>query len=398
MLVFAALTLVAAPIIERPDPHPDIPVGNVITAYVGPRFVTGESFVPEARTVLVDETGRVRALLNGPPPKDAHVVTLPGKLAVAGLHDAHVHLEGIGRLHEGVELLGALSVKEAVARVKAWATAHPQATVVEGRGWDQSRYAHGAWPTARELEGAVSSSQPAVLERVDGHAIWVNQRALTLAGITRDTPDPAGGKIIRDSAGAPSGVLIDNAMDLVRKKLPQPSASDTERWLVAGMKACADAGLVAVHDMGMPVTSAQILKRLDDAHALPLRVFVYLDGTQEASYAYLDEVPAANAEPSSTARLRVMGVKLYADGAMGSRGAALLDDYSDDKGNRGLLVTDEKTLNERVARVHKKGFGVAVHAIGDRANRIVLDAMRASSLPADVPGKINARDRIEHAQ
>jgi predicted amidohydrolase YtcJ len=158
-----------------------------------------------------------------------------------------------------------------------------------------------------------------------------------------------------------------------------------ERWLIAGMNACADAGLVAVHQMGISVDAAKIWAKLDDAGKLPVRSFVYLDGTDDASYAWLGE-------RAPTDKLRIMGVKLYADGALGSRGAALLDDYSDERGNKGLLITDPAVLARRVARVHAKGFAAAVHAIGDRANRIVLDAMKKSPAPKGV------RDRIEHAQ
>ncbi len=369
----------------RPEPRPDIPVGKTLTAYTGPRFVTGESFVPVADTVIADETGRVRALAKGPPPKGLPVVKLPGKLAVAGLHDAHIHVQSIGRAREGVGLLGVTSPAAAKRKVKAWAKKHHDAAAVEGRGWDQSRFPGKKWPTWQQLEGA--TDKPVFLERVDGHAAWVNRALLKLAGITKDTPDPAGGKILRDDKGEPTGVLIDNAVDLVAKKLPAPTPADIERWYLAGMKACADAGLVGVHLMGITVDAAKVLEKLDDQKKLPVRVFAYLLGSEDASFdflAHLDRPPSEH--------LRFMGIKLFADGAMGSRGAALLAPYDDDKGNSGLLVTDPKDLAERVARVHKLGYAAAVHAIGDRANRIVLDAMKASPAPE------GARDRIEHAQ
>jgi predicted amidohydrolase YtcJ len=208
---------------------------------------------------------------------------------------------------------------------------------------------------------------------------------MALAGITRETSDPAGGKILRDQSGAPTGVFIDNAIDLVAQKLPAPKASDLERWIVEGLAACADVGLVAVHDMGMSLDAVRVLMKLDDEHELPLRVFAYLDGTDAAAYDLLGSRPASD-------RLAIVGVKLYADGAMGSRGAALLEAYADDAGNAGLLLTEPKELEKRIARAHAKGFAVAVHAIGDRGNRIVLDAMQRAPAPAGV------RDRIEHAQ
>lgn len=369
---------------SRAQPHPEIAVGDVLTAYVGPRFLTGEAFVPEARTVLADETGRVRALLRGPPPPGRYpVVKLPGALAVAGLHDAHVHITGIGQARDHVQLLGTATPAEVKARVTAWAKAHPDAAAVRGAGWDQSRFPGAAWPTWRDLEGA--TDKPVFLTRVDGHAGLANKALLMRAGITRDTVDPPGGRIERDATGEPTGVLIDNAMHIADKQLPGPTDADILRWLDVGLRACADAGLVAVHDMGMSVTVARALVTLDDAGALPLKVFVYLDGNDDASYTFLGTRP-----PS--ARLAFVGVKLYADGAMGSRGAALLEDYSDAAGNRGLLLTAPAELERRVAQVHTLGFAAAVHAIGDRGNRVVLDAFEKSPAPAGV------RDRVEHAQ
>ncbi len=383
LLLAAALLSFAAA--DRVEPHPDIPVGQKLTAYTGPRFLTGEEFMPEAQTVVVDETGRVRALLKGPPPKGVYTEKkLPGALAVAGLHDAHLHVQGVGAARDRVALLGSKSAAEVKQRVKAWTQKNPKAAVVTGRGWDQSLFPGQAWPTAKDLEGA-AADKPVLLERVDGHAAWASVSLMKLAGITKETADPAGGKIMRNDKGEPTGVFIDNAIDLVTAKLPAPTDSDVERWIVEGLAACADAGLVAVHDMGMSVAATKVVMKLDDDNKLPLRVFVYLDGGDAASYEVLGTRPPSD-------RLSIMGVKLFADGAMGSRGAALLDEYADDKGNKGLLLTEPAELQKRIAKVHGKGFAAAVHAIGDRGNRVVLDAMKASPAPNGV------RDRIEHAQ
>lgn len=382
LVTFALATAVHAA--DRVQPHPDIAVGHKLIAYTGPRFLTGEPFMAEAHTVIVDETGRVRALLKGlPPPGQYQEQTLPGALAVAGLHDAHIHLQGVGQARDQVALLGATSPAEVKARVAAWTSNNPKAAAVRGRGWDQSLFPGQAWPTAKDLEGA--GALPILLERIDGHAAWANTALMTLAGIDKGTKDPAGGKILRDALGEPMGVFIDNAIDLVAHKMPAPSAGDLERWLIEGLHACADVGLVAVHDMGMSVAASKVLMRLDDAQQLPLRVFVYLDGSDPAAYEILGTRPASE-------RLSIVGVKLYADGAMGSRGAALLEGYADDTGNKGLLLTEPGELRKRITRVHDKGYAAAVHAIGDRGNRVVLDAMKASPAPAGV------RDRVEHAQ
>lgn len=379
-----AAPAVAAEPSSPPMPHPDVPVGKNLKAFVGPRFLTGERFVPVARAVLVDDTGRVRALLKDLPPAGAYpTVTLPGALAVAGLHDAHLHVQGVGQAKDRVALLGSKTPAEVKARVASWAAQHKDAAAVRGRGWDQSLFPGAAWPSWRDLEGA--ADKPILLSRVDGHAAWANRAMLTLAGITRDTRDPPGGKIHRDDKGEPTGILIDNAIDLAEGKLPAPTDADLSRWLLGGLNAFADAGLTAVADMGTSKDALRVLARLDDEGKLPVRVFAYLDGAEAGAMDLLGQRPP-------TARLRVMGVKLYADGAMGSRGAALLADYSDEKGNQGLLLTEPKVLVERVRAVHAKGFAAAIHAIGDRGNRVVLDAFAASPAPAGV------RDRVEHAQ
>jgi predicted amidohydrolase YtcJ len=360
-----------------------IPIGSKLTGYIGPRFITGEEFVPEARMVIADEFGRVRALLlKVPTPNPYPTVTLPGALAVAGLHDAHLHIEGIGQGKENLDLTSSTSAADLKKRVAAFAKEHPGLTVLKGRGWDQSRFPKGAFPTWKDIDGAVS--MPVYLTRVDGHAALVNKLLLDKAGITKDTKDPAGGRILRDDKGEPTGVLVDNAMDLVAPHLPAPTDMDRERWLIAGMKECADAGDVAVHDMGMSVASAKVLARLDSEGKLPVRVFVYLDGTEDAAYDFLGTL-------KNTEMLYFMGVKLYADGALGSRGAALLEDYADEPGKKGLMVTEPALLEARIEKVHAKGYQAAVHAIGDRANRVVIDLLTKHH-------SVDIRDRLEHAQ
>lgn len=366
----------------RPEPHPVVPIGTRLTAYIGPRFITGEEFVPEARVVVADDTGRVRALLREiPSPNPYNTVTLPGALAVAGLHDAHLHLEGLAMAAENVDVTAAKKPADLKAAVVAFLKTHPTLAVVRGRGWDQSKFPKQALPTSKDLDGI---DTPVLLTRVDGHAVLANKVLLAAAGIDVATPDPAGGRIVRDQDGAPTGVLVDTAVDLVSKQLPKPTTADHERWLTRAMKACADAGLVAVHDMGMDKDAVRVLKALNDHGALPVRVFVYLDGNDDGAWPLLGTFAA-------TDMLQVMGVKLYADGALGSRGAALLDDYSDDVGNRGLMVTEPAVLEQRIQRAHELRFQVAVHAIGDRANRLAIDLLTKHH-------RIDIRDRLEHAQ
>ena len=392
MLRFAFALALVVPAASAPAPHPvpahdGVVAGARLVLYTGPTFLTQEPFLKVAKAVVADETGRVRALLSEVPADTssyAEVRRLPGALAVPGLHDAHIHVMGVGQRAETVQLHGAKTPAEAAQRVAAYARGRKDAAYVRGRGWDQSLFPGGAWPTWRDLEGA--TDKPVILSRVDGHAVWVNRALLQLAGIDAKTPDPAGGRILRDAKGEPTGVLVDNAIDLVDAKLPPATAADLERRLVAGFAACADAGLVAVHDMGMPVAAARIVERLDREGRLPIRAYVYLDAADPTAIDALGTF-------AKSERFEVRGVKLFADGAMGSRGAALLDDYADEPGNKGLLLIDPVALQQKIAAVHGKGFQAAVHAIGDRGNRVVLDVV------ARVQGADRARrHRLEHAQ
>jgi hypothetical protein len=357
----------------------------IVRIYAGPTFLTADPEIPEAAAVAVDADGRIVELY-GEVPRDTpwEVVTLPGALALPGLHDAHLHVSGIGKRSEQIALETAVDAAAAAELARVWSAAHPDAAVVRGRGWDQSRWPDGAFPHWRDLEAL--GARPVVLRRVDGHASWVNRFLLEAAGIDRTTPDPDGGRILRDAAGEPTGVLIDNAADLVRSVLPVPTPADRERWLLAGLEACADAGLVAVHDMGETPETCDIAQRLADEDRLPIRLFVYLEGSDAASMDALGRY-------HPTHRFAVQGMKYYTDGALGSRGALLLDDYSDEPGRRGLAVTAADSLARLVAEVHVRGFQTAIHAIGDGGNRMALDAIAFAQR-----GGTGRRHRIEHAQ
>jgi predicted amidohydrolase YtcJ len=365
------------------------PPGYVpITRYYGPTFLTLDPDQPEVAAVDVDGDGRIVGMYSELPVHDDLVpsVELPGVLAVPGLHDAHLHIEGIGRATERVDLNGSVSPAEVVERVEAFMLENPEVTTIRGRGWDQSRFPDNAFPTSGDLS-ALGDDHIVVLTRVDGHAVWVNDAALALSGIAGDTPDPDGGRIERDGSGAPTGVFIDNAIGLVTAHLPGATPVEHERWLRAGMARAAEAGLVAVHDMGLSTASYEILLRVQEEAALPIRVFVYLYNDDDMTSDYLDRCG------EQRGRVTLMGVKLYADGAMGSRGAALFEDYSDDPGNRGLLLTPEEEMNARVLELHAAGCQVAIHAIGDRGNHVALQAFAA----AQGDGQTR-RHRIEHVQ
>jgi hypothetical protein len=331
----------------------------------------------------------------------AEVLRADGGLVLPGLTDAHGHLLSLGRALASVDLVGTRSYEEVVARVRAAASGAPlpvpgsaprapageAASWLRGRGWDQNDWPSQEFPHHAALSAAVRD-RPVYLTRVDGHAVLLNARGLQLAGIGAATPDPPGGRILRGPDGAPTGVLVDNAMDLA--KLPEPGTEERRAWLRAAMERCLALGLTGVHDAGADRATREALAAMGedaDASRLPLRIYAMLLGS-ELDFAHL--APPRAAGPA--AMLESGAVKIYADGALGSRGALLFEDYADDPGNRGLALLAPEVLRAQVEQAARAGLQPAVHAIGDRANAEALDAFAAA--PAVRP----RRPRIEHAQ
>ncbi|MEJ5367429.1 MAG: amidohydrolase [Bryobacteraceae bacterium] len=299
--------------------------------------------------------------------------------------DSHAHMRGLGALLESRDLRHAATVAEIAAFVKEQASRLPAGEWIVARNWDQTNWG-GAFPTARDLDGA-APDHPVFLSRVDGHAAWVNSRALALAGITAKTPDPPGGKILRDAEGQPTGILIDRAMGLVRQKIPPPSFAQIKRQLELAARECARLGIAGVHDAGVSSEDLRAYRELFAEGKLPVRIYAMIGGAGELWQEYLQKGPEIG--PFLTVR----AIKLYADGALGSRGAALWQPYSDDKSNTGLLITPREEIEKVARQAAARGFQVCTHAIGDRANRIVLDAYAAA-----LGGPNDKRFRIEHAQ
>lgn len=316
----------------------------------------------------------------------AREIDLRGAAAFPGFVDAHVHLGGVGMGAMVLDLVGAPSITALQEALGAYARAHAEGPIV-GRGWIETHWPERRFPTRADLD-AVVRDRPVLLHRIDGHAAIANSAALALAGIDASTPNPAGGAIERDRTGAATGMLIDNAVNLVDARLPAPSAEMRREALVEATRLYAARGWTGAHNMSTSAEEAQILADLAAAGELPLRADVYL--TPEDSGAVYE------AGPYGEGLVSVRGVKLYMDGALGSRGAALLAPYSDAAGD-GLLVTAPDALREYLRRARERGVQVATHAIGDRGNRLVLDAYR--DVFADDPGALAAaRWRIEHAQ
>jgi predicted amidohydrolase YtcJ len=328
-------------------------------------------------------------------------IPVDGLTVVPGLTDAHAHLYGFGASLDRLALAGESyaevldTVRRAVEERRALGRETPSEWI-EGRGWDQNGWPGRSFPTKGDLD-RISPVCPIAFVRIDGHACWANSAALRIAGISKETPDPLGGRILRDPAGEPTGVLVDRAVELLDAAIPAPSDATIERRLLAAMTAAARVGLTEVHDAGVEGRLAPrvlaILEQLAAKSDLPIRVYHMLG--IDADPAWLaSQYRIGPRKSGRDDRLRVRAVKIFLDGALGSRGAALLADYSDDPGNRGLLVTEPSALKRQLLDAVHSGFQVAVHAIGDRANRVALDTFEA------VAGEAGSdpRFRIEHAQ
>jgi predicted amidohydrolase YtcJ len=314
---------------------------------------------------------------------------IPGAFAVPGLCDSHLHLMGMGWALDQVDLMASDSVQEVRRRIAAWISENPEAPAVRGRSWNHTLFEKRRMPCAADLAGL--TDKPIYLTRQDGHAAWVNQALLDSSSVGDETPNPFGGLIARDAAGKASGVFIDTAMPVVAAQLPAPSDSDVARWLAEGLRRCQAAGLTSVHDVDVPLQSFAELERLDAAGELGLRVYVYLRDEPRA-WELLRE--RGFRWRGAGGRLTLMGIKFFADGALGSHGAAMLCPYCNDPG-RGLVLLSDEQLCERVQRCQDLAFQSATHAIGDAANRSVISAIeKLRSRPGSPP----LRHRIEHAQ
>lgn len=377
-LALVPLVALVASVAVAAEPSP--PADLVLR---GGDILTQDPARPHARAVAV--RGHVIVALDdvdaliGP---KTRVVELHGRAVVPSVTDAHAHLVGLGLAAQQVDLHGcrsAAACADEVAKGRG-----KRGDWILGRGWDQNRFPDGKFPTHATLDRFAG---PVFLERVDGHAIWVNRRAMQLAHVDRATKDPPGGRILRDGNGDPTGIFVDNAMSLVERALPAPTAAETEAAILRGQELALAAGLTEIHEMGIGHEIVDLYRRLAAEGKLKLRVYAF------AAQSDADRVLAHAPAPSQRdAMFTLRGIKLYADGALGSRGAALLAPYSDEPSSTGLEITPEPEL-ERIARAAvKQGWQIGVHAIGDRGNRNVLDAYAAAGVgPAQ-------RFRIEHAQ
>ncbi len=313
-----------------------------------------------------------------------------GAVLLPGLTDAHGHLLSLGLTLNRVDLRDAHSLVAALSQIRIFAASHPQQRWIQGRGWNQVFWQDNGqqFPKRQQLDEVIHD-RPVWLRRIDGHAGWANSRALQLAGITAATLDPPGGKILRDAQGKPTGVLIDNAMELVEKAIPEISAQERAAALEAAITHLQAQGLTGMHDAGTERGTLQWLLRRQAEGRLDFRVYAMLSAADPR----FDDMLKLG--PVETDRLWVRSVKLYADGALGSRGAWLLAPYADQPDSTGLALTPPEKLRQQIRQLAGAGWQVNVHAIGDRANRVALDAY--ASLRGDADAH-HLRHSIEHAQ
>ena len=341
------------------------------------------------KRILINH-GKVISLDPASVPNKADVINAHNAVMMPGLIDAHGHLLGLGGNLLEVDLRDSKTMGEAAQWVADYALAHMDQDWIKGRGWNQELWSDRSFPTAKALDKVISQ-KPVWLSRVDGHAAWVNTKALQLAGITRDTKDPVGGQILRDPQGNPTGVLIDNAMDLVADVMPTESTKQYQAQLNAAGEHLLSVGITAMHDAGVGHHVYDFYLARAAAQTLPVRIYAMLSATDPQ----LDDMLDTGLIRSADDFLSIRSVKAYGDGALGSRGAALLKPYSDAPHQHGLLLTQPEDFPTIFQKVLGAGFQLNFHAIGDKANRMVLDEFEKTF--ATVGGQ-SLRNRVEHAQ
>jgi predicted amidohydrolase YtcJ len=343
--------------------------------------------VRAGRIVYAGSEREVRALAGS----RTRVIDAGGGTVVPGMVDAHAHLLGLGTSLSNVKLAGSKTYDEVIARVLERAKTMKAGEWIVGRGWDQNLWPDRKFPTHEALSRALPDN-PVVLTRIDGHAILANAMAMRAAGVTATTRDPEGGRIERLADNSPAGVFVDNASDLIERAVPNPSRAQTRAAILDAIEEANRWGLIGIHDAGEGRNTIELFEALAREGKFNLRNYVMVSGDSANVAHYLSIGPRSALYDG---HIWVRSIKLYADGALGSRGAALLAPYSDDKGNTGLLLTPPADIQRVATMALRRGFQVGVHAIGDRGNRVVLDAYDAAL--KKVP-TADHRFRIEHAQ
>ena len=344
-------------------------------------------------TALAIRDGRVLATGNADLADNYPNATLRngnGKTMLPGLIDAHGHISSLGYALLSIDVRGLQSAADVAANVAAYAAKNPNLSWIKGRGWNQVLWPGKQFPNMADLDEQISD-RPVWLERIDGHAGWANKKAMDLAGITRETVSPPGGEIILDQQGEPSGILIDNAMRLVMDIIPEPNTAEIKLALDAVSQHLLSLGITSAHDAGVLSSEHKVYRQLADNGEMQVRIYGMYSSTEEDLQQVLDA--GHSSDPRDMYSVR--SIKIYTDGALGSRGAAMLEPYSDRPGHRGLLLTSREELQRLFKLAINAEFQIAIHAIGDKGNRIGLDVLEQAY---ESFGGRHLRHRMEHSQ
>ena len=344
---------------------------------------TADGKIEHFGSLLISDDGRVKQVMTNPTPRLSrfdHMINGEGRTLLPGLIDAHGHVLGLGFNALQLDLVGTSSLDDLKQRLRAYASAHPDAAWIIGRGWNQELWPNKSFPTAADLDSVVNA-RPVVLERVDGHAYVVNSPAMAAAGVTGQTPAPPGGRI-------ENGLFVDNAKNLIDNAIPAATPAELDQALAKAQDILLSYGVTGVGSMSTALGDWQAMKRAGDAGRLNVRLMVYADELK-----LLAEVPRPTGWLYGD-RLRMVGIKYYADGALGSRGAWLKQPYADQPDTRGLQFHADAEMLGLADKAAAEGFQVATHAIGDAANAQVISVYE--QLHAKYPG--DRRWRIEHLQ
>ena len=368
---------------------PDLVIidGKVTTGDPDRPFVEAIS-IRGGRIERLGDSKEIRSLAG----KETRVLSIRGGFVFPGFIDAHAHIASLGRSLRSLDLTATRSFDEVVARVRERAAGTPKGEWIVGRGWDQNDWKVKAFPTHDRISEAAPDN-PVWIVRIGGHAGLANHAALQITGITKSTADPAGGKILRDGdAGEATGLLVDAAMDLVSGRIPAIGRERIRKDILSAQQACLEVGLTEVHDAGIDAETISIYRDLDSAGLLKIRIYAMASGDLGRLKEIFEDGPVL---PGPEKRFTLRAVKVVADGALGSRGAAPLEDYSDDEGNRGLITISRDELLERVRWAISAGVQVGTHTIGDAATRLALDVYEEAMKGHEGP---SPRLRVEHAQ
>ena len=393
LIVASLLVLALLPVPQSVQPA-DIVFrnGNVYTA--NDKSPRAEAIAVKAdRIVFVGPNADAQKYVG----QNTRVVDLKGKTVLPGFTDSHQHLSGVGQREMTLNLEGTTSLADLLAKVKARVDQAKPGEWVTGRGWIETHWKPPVFPTRWDLD-KVAPNNPVILGRADGHGAVANSAALKAAGVDKTTPNPFGGEISKDKeSGEPNGMLLDNAQGLVRRRVPPTTPADAERAVVLGVKRNIELGWTQIHDAGGSYTDVDIFKKLYEAGTIKLRIYKAVHGPGASATRLINEGATIGAYGN---RFTFRTIKVVSDGALGSRGAALMAPYSDAADTSGFLTVKAEELRPMLQEALRKGIQVETHAIGDLANRFVLDEYESAfkAVPAAERKVAEPRWRIEHAQ